>query len=140
MLYHGLAKLRGEGPQRSGELFESLGIRPGRGLAVATGLAETFAGVATILGIATRPAALAVLVTQAVAVTKVHGPKGYDNMQGGMEYNLSLMAIAAGLLLSGPGPVSAHGVAKRRVRGRGPAALLRRARASRAERALALLH
>ena len=68
MVYHGTSKLRGQGPDKTGQMFEQLGIQPGRAWAVATGVAETFAGVAAVLGIATRPAALAVLVTQAVAV------------------------------------------------------------------------
>ena len=88
MLYHGASKLRGDGPRQAGEMFESLGLKPGRFWATATGAAEAFAGAAALLGIATRPAALAVLVTQAVAVAKVHRAKGYDVTGGGMEYNL----------------------------------------------------
>ena len=125
MVYHGTSKLRGEGP--------------GRAWAVATGLAETFAGVAAVLGIATRPAALAVLVTQAMAVAKVHKPKGYDIMHGGMEYNLALMAIAAGLLIGGPGRVSAHEALEHAVEGRGARRLWRRARRPRLSRAIRLV-
>ncbi len=140
MLYHGLSKLRGEGPRLTGEAFESMGIRPGRGWAVATGAAEGFAGAAAILGIATRPAALAVLVTQAVAIAKVHRPKGYDVAKGGFEYNLALVAIALGLLVTGPGALSAHRAASRRARGGGGRFLLRRSRPTFSERALAILH
>src|SRR5579884_3767483 len=75
MVYHGLGKLRGEGPQQAGQHFEQMGLQPGKHLAVATGIAEAFAGAAAILGLWTRPAALAVLVTQAVAIGKVHGKK-----------------------------------------------------------------
>lgn len=139
MLYHGASKLRGEGPQRTAETFEQLGIRPAKPWAVATGLAEAFAGAAAVLGLATRPAALAVLVTQAIAVARVHARKGFDVMQGGMEYNLALMAIAAGLLLHGPGRVSAHGVVERAVAGRGAKRVWRRARPSALARAVHLL-
>jgi putative oxidoreductase len=134
MVYHGTAKLRGEGPEQTGQMFEQLGVRPGKRWAVATGLAETFAGVAAILGIATRPAAIAVLVTQAVAISKVHAPKGFDVMKGGMEFNLALMAIASALLLSGPGRVSAHGVVSRRANGRDPKRLFRKLRPTLATR------
>lgn len=139
MVYHGTSKLRGEGPVQTGQMFEELGITPGRAWAVATGLAETFAGVAAVLGIATRPAALAVLVTQAMAVAKVHKPKGYDIMHGGMEYNLALMAIAAGLLIGGPGRVSAHEALEHAVEGRGARRLWRRARRPRLSRAIRLV-
>jgi putative oxidoreductase len=132
-------------------MFESMGLRPGRPLAVATGLAESFAGAAAILGIATRPAALAVLVTQAVAIWKVHSPKGFSVLAGGMEYNLALMAIAAGLLVEGPRAVSLHRVVRNRT---GPARALtsrwprldalggfaRRARPTAMSRALDILH
>lgn len=141
MLYHGLSKLRGEGPERTAQMFESLGLRPGRPLAVATGLAESFAGAAAILGIATRPAALAVLFTQAVAIRKVHAPKGYDVMQGGMEYNLALVAMALQLLARPPGAVSAHRAVKRLMRRRQAwvPRLLGELRPTPAQRALATL-
>ncbi len=139
MLYHGLSKMLGNGPNEHGPMFESLGFRPDRRWAMATGLAETFAGAAAILGIATRPAALAVLVTQAVAVWKVHGPKGYSVMKGGMEYNLTLMATAAGLMLEGPRKVSLHGLRRSR-RPIWSRALPRAVRGGAVERALDVIH
>jgi putative oxidoreductase len=106
MVFHGLQKLRE--PEKIGAGFESLGISPGQRWARATGLAETFAGAAAILGVLTRPAALAVLTTQSIAVAKVHRKKGFDTTKGGFEWNLILMAVAAGLLVSGPGRLSVH--------------------------------
>ena len=85
-----------------------MGISPGRPWALATALAETFAGASALLGVLTRPAALAVLVTQSVAIAKVHRRNGFDVTKGGYEFNVALMAIAAGLLLAGPGRVSVH--------------------------------
>lgn len=142
MLYHGLQKLRGDGPAQTAAMFESMGLRPGRALAIATGIAETFAGAAAILGIATRPAALAVIATQAVAIVKVHAPKGYANLSGGMEYNLALVAIATELLAREPGAASLHRAATRRGRAPGMlASLLRRnAPMTFADRALAVVH
>jgi putative oxidoreductase len=142
MLYHGLSKLRGEGPGQTGAMFESLGIRPGRPWAIATGLAETFAGAAAILGIATRPAALAVLVTQAVAIRKVHAPKGFDVGKGGWEHNLGLIGIALSLLAHPPGAISAHRAARRVTRRSRtwPEAAFRHVRPTLGDRALALLH
>jgi putative oxidoreductase len=140
MLYHGLAKLRGKGPEETAGFFEAVGLRPARFFAIATGIAETFAGASAILGIATRPAALAVLAMQAVAVMKVLRPKGYDVARGGFEYNLALMAISLGLLARGPGPVSAHHVARRAAMGKGARRLLRQARPTLAARAVELLH
>src|SRR6478735_12668723 len=77
MLYHGLDKLRG--PQENmASHFEALGIRPARFWATATAITEACAGALTVLGVLTRPAALAVLVTQAVAVSKVTSRNGFD--------------------------------------------------------------
>jgi putative oxidoreductase len=128
MLYHGLSKLKEEGREQSGQFFEQVGIRPGKSLAVATGLAEVFAGASALLGFLTRPAAIAVLVTQAVAIAKVHAPKGFDVAKGGFEYNLALIAIAAGLLVAGPGLFSVHEGLEALAEGRGAKKLLRRAR------------
>lgn len=139
MLYHGIAKLRGDGPAQTGAVFESLGLKPGRPLAIATGVAEAFIGAAAVLGIATRPAAIATVVTQAVAIWKVHRPKGYAAQNGGMEYNLALIAVAAGFLLGRPRGLSVHGaIARRRMGGRGW--LARRVEPTAMDRALDLLH
>jgi putative oxidoreductase len=117
MIYHGASKLRGEGPAQTGQVFEQLGLKPGRTLAVLTGLAEVFAGASAILGIGTRLGALAVLVTQGVAVAKIHAPKGFSNLGGGYEFNLLLAAAALGLLVAGPGPLSIHELVERRLQG-----------------------
>jgi putative oxidoreductase len=139
MLYHGVQKLRDT--DQAARAFEGLGIKPAKPLARATALAETFAGAAALLGILTRPAALAVLVTQAVAIAKVHRPKGFDNTKGGFEYNLTLMAIAAGLLFAGPGHVSVREAVERAVTRRRFAGLVRprRRRWSRALRIALML-
>lgn len=119
MLYHGASKLRGDGPRHTAQMFEQIGIRPAKTWAVATGLAETFAGVAAILGVATRPAALAVLVTQAIAIKKVHAPKGFATYRGGYEFNLGLMATAVAMLLGGPGRYSLSSLLRRATAPRG---------------------
>src|SRR3954462_7874644 len=108
MVYHGLGKLRGGAPEQVGGWFESIGLRPGKPLAVAAGIAEVFAGVGAILGFWTRPAALAVLVTHAFAIKKVPGTNGYDITKGGFEHNLALMALAAAMSVAGPGLFSTH--------------------------------
>lgn len=116
MVVHGLAKLRKEGTEQHAGFFEQLGFKPGRPFVLATGVTEVLAGVSAILGFATRPAALAVLVTQAVAIAKVHGSKGFDITKGGYEFNVALCAIALGLLMRGPGQLSVHGALEGRVK------------------------
>jgi putative oxidoreductase len=106
MLYHGADKLRR--PRETAEGFEAMGIRPGGFWSRATGLAEAGAGLLALAGVLTRPAALAVLATQGAAVAKVHARNGFAAARGGYEHNLSLLAIAAALLLAGPGRFSSH--------------------------------
>jgi putative oxidoreductase len=139
MVYHGLGKLRGDAPEKTGQMFEQMGIQPGKQFAVATGIAELFAGVSALLGFWTRPAALAVLVTQAVAISKVHAKKGFDITKGGYEFNVALMAIAAAMLVAGPGLFSTHEGIERLVEGRGARKYLRRARPNGLLRAVRLL-
>jgi putative oxidoreductase len=115
MVFHGARKLSPGGVSEHAPMFESLGIRPPRFWVVATGLAEVLAGAMSIAGIFTRLGATAVLVTQGMAIAKVHARKGFNVQEGGFEFNLALMAMAAGLLLSGPGKISAHEVMERRT-------------------------
>jgi putative oxidoreductase len=128
MLFHGASKLKREATVQNAQFFESVGIRPGRPWVMATAAAEIFAGLSAILGVGTRLAALAVLATQGVAIARVHRPHGFSNQTGGFEFNLALMALATGLLIAGPGTLSAHELAEHRVRRSGK--LLKRLRPS----------
>ena len=139
MIYHGFSKLKEERREQTGQMFEQLGLRPGKPLAVATGAAELFAGIASVVGFLTRPAALAVLVTQAVAIAKVHGKKGFDITKGGFEYNLVLIAVALGMLLTGPGGFSLHEQLEHLAEGRGPKRLLNKMRPNPLLRVLKLI-
>ncbi|MBN8230142.1 DoxX family protein [Corallococcus macrosporus] len=116
MIHHGLAKLKKDGIAQSAGMFEQLGIKPGKPWALATGITELVAGVSSILGIATRLTAVGVIVTQAMAIAKVHGKNGFDMTKGGYEFNVALIAIALGTLMRGPGRVSLHSALERRVK------------------------
>ncbi len=126
MVYHGLSKLKKEGVEQTAGFFENIGIKPGRPWALATGWTELLAGALNLLGIGTRAAALSIIVTQTVAIAKVHASKGFDAQKGGYEFNLSLIAAALGLLLAGPGKVSVHQALLPRVSRRRGLGLLRR--------------
>lgn len=140
MLYHGYSKLKSGAPEQTAQFFGQLGIRPPKALGIATGVTEVFAGLSALLGVGTRLAAIATLVTQAVAIRKVHAAKGFDVTQGGFEFNLTLMAIAAGLLIAGPGRISAHEWLEHRAKRRSALTRLRpRSRAGRGVRLIKLL-
>ncbi len=109
-LGHGAQKAFGAfgGPGFGGAagFFGSLGLRPARfWTAVAVG-GELVAGLLFLLGLLMPVAALLVLGTMAVAIAKVHGPKGFFVQNGGFEYNLVLIVAAITLALVGPGAFS----------------------------------
>ena len=71
-----------------------------------TKLFGRLAGVLLVLGLLTPLAGLLVVATMAVAVAKVHGPKGFFVQNGGYEYNLVLAIAALALAATGPGAYS----------------------------------
>jgi putative oxidoreductase len=96
----------GPGFEAASGFIGSMGFRPAR---VWTALAvggELVAGLLFVLGLLTPLAGLLVLATMAVAIAKVHGPKGFFVQDGGFEYNLVLIIAAVALAATGPGALS----------------------------------
>ncbi len=105
LMPHGAQKLfgwfGGYGLAGTGEFFAgSLGMEPGILFALLAGLVEFVGGLALVLGLLTRPAALAVAVFMAVALS-VHVPNGFFWSNGGIEYPLMWGLMAVGILLRG---------------------------------------
>jgi putative oxidoreductase len=105
LIPHGAQKLfgwfGGYGLSATGQYFESsLGMSPGIVFAALAGFVEVFGGLALILGLLTRPAALAVAVFMAVALS-VHVPNGFFWTEGGYEYPLMWGLLAVSILLRG---------------------------------------
>jgi putative oxidoreductase len=107
---HGTQKLfgwfGGGGLDRTGQAFESLGMRPGRRNATAAGLAEAGGGAALAVGFAMPLAASALTATMLTAIHRVHRKNGPWTTNGGYEYNLVLIAAALALVEAGPGRLS----------------------------------
>jgi putative oxidoreductase len=107
---HGTQKLKGwfggHGLDATANMFESLGLHPGRRNATAAGLAEAGGGAALALGAATPFAAGALIGTMLTAIHRVHLKNGPWLSNGGYEYNLVLILAAALIAELGPGPIS----------------------------------
>jgi putative oxidoreductase len=107
---HGTQKLfgwfGGHGPDATGQMFESIGMRPGRRNALAAGAAEAGGGTALALGAATPLAASALIATMLTAINRVHLKNGPWATNGGYEYNLVLIAAVLALTELGPGTPS----------------------------------
>lgn len=107
---HGAQKLFGSfgggGLAGTGQWMASIGLEPGYLMALAAGSAEFFGGIALLLGLLTRPAALALTVAMLVAIITVHLPNGLFISNNGYEFGLALLAISIALLFSGGGKLS----------------------------------
>ena len=107
---HGTQKLKGwfggHGLDATANMFEQLGLRPGRQNAVAAGAAEAGGGAALALGAATPFAAAALIGTMLTAIHRVHLKNGPWITNQGYEYNLVLILAVALIAELGPGPIS----------------------------------
>ena len=111
LMPHGAQKLfgwfGGYGLEGTGGFFsQSLGLEPGLFWAALVGGVEFFGGLLLVLGLLTRPAALAVATLMAVAVLKVHLPNGFFWTSGGYEYPLLWGLIALAIAFKGGAELS----------------------------------
>lgn len=104
---HGAQKLfgwfGGYGLEGTGQWMASIGLEPGFLMALLAGAAEFFGGLALILGLLTRPAALVSAFTMVVAIFSVHASNGLFMANNGYEFALSLLAATAALTALGGG-------------------------------------
>lgn len=110
LMPHGAQKLfgwfGGHGLEATGQFFAgSMGMEPGIVFAFLAGFVEFFGGLALVLGLLTRPAALGVAVLLGVAMT-VHIPNGFFWSAGGYEYPLMWALLAVAIFLRGGGEAS----------------------------------
>lgn len=110
LMPHGAQKLfgwfGGHGLEATGQFFAAnLGMEPGILFAFLAGFVEFFGGLALVLGLLTRPAALGVAVLMGVAMT-VHLPNGFFWSAGGYEYPLMWGLLAVAIFLRGGGEAS----------------------------------
>lgn len=107
---HGAQKLfgwfGGNGLEGTAGWMASIGIEPGLPMALLAGSAEFFGGLALIVGLLVRPAAVALAVTMLVAIFAVHWSNGLFMADNGYEFALSLFAISVALVFSGGGKAS----------------------------------
>ena len=105
VLYHG-----------SGILFGAFGGPGPKGFAAylhlpvsygyLVGLAQFAGGLAILLGVFARIGTACVIVVMIGAIYRVHLPHGFDIGRGGMEFALTVLLLALGLFLTGPGSYS----------------------------------
>lgn len=100
---HGFQKLFLMGFGGVADMMGGLGV-PAPGLfAVIVTLVELLGGLALILGLFTRLAAIPLAVDMLVATLTVHLPNGFSAQNGGYEFTLVLLAAGVALAVAGPG-------------------------------------
>ncbi|WP_111657911.1 DoxX family protein [Isoalcanivorax indicus] len=116
---HGAQKLfgsfGGHGLEGTGQWMASIGLQPGYLMALAAGSAEFFGGIALLLGLLTRPAAVVLAFTMLVAIFAVHIGNGLFMSNNGYEFGLSLLAISVALAISGGGRASVDRLISQRL-------------------------
>ena len=100
---HGFQKLFAMGIGGVAGFLGQVGV-PAPGLfAVVVTLVELLGGLALVLGLFTRVAAISLSVDMLVATLTVHLSAGFFVSDGGYEFTLVLLAASAALAIAGPG-------------------------------------
>jgi len=107
---HGSQKLFGAfggyGLAGTAQYMESIGLAPGYLMATLAGGTEFFAGLALIIGLLVRPAALGLTFLSLVAIFSVHISNGLFMANNGYEFALALLGGSIAVLFEGAGKLS----------------------------------
>ena len=107
---HGSQKLfgwfGGGGLAGTAQWMESIGLAPGTLMAALAGGTEFLGGLALIVGLLARPAALGLTFTLLVAIFSVHIHNGLFMANNGYEFALALLGGTVAVLLEGAGKLS----------------------------------
>ncbi|MDX1633238.1 MAG: DoxX family protein [Marinobacter sp.] len=116
---HGAQKLfgwfGGYGLEGTGQWMASIGLEPGYLMALLAGGAEFFGGLALVVGLLTRPAAIVSALTMLVAIFAVHIDNGLFMANNGYEYALTLFVVSAALAIQGGGRFAVDNLLRARV-------------------------
>jgi len=116
---HGAQKLfgwfGGYGLEGTGQWLASIGLEPGYAMALLAGGVEFFGGLALVLGLLTRPAALVAAFTMLVAIFSVHIGNGLFMSNNGYEYALTLFVVTLALAVQGAGRFALDNLLQKQV-------------------------
>jgi len=105
VLYHGgqilFGAFGGPGPQAFAN-YQHIPLIGG----YLVGLAQLAGGFAILTGAFQRTGTLCVIIVMLGAIFRVHLPHGFNIANGGMEFALTVLLLALGLSISGPGAYS----------------------------------
>ena len=113
-IMHGGQKLFVYGLDGVAGSFGQMGIPAAGFFGPLVAFVEFFGGIAIVLGLLTRLAALGIGVTMVVAILTAHLKQGFFN-PGGIEFPLALLAAAVALVLTGAGAYSVDAAIAKRI-------------------------
>ena len=96
----------GPGIQGVSAMVKGLGFSPPLLWAWALACSEFIGGLFVLFGVFPRIGAAVIGIAMAVAIAKVHGPKGFFLMQGGFEYPFLILMVCISIIISGAGRFS----------------------------------
>ncbi|HEX4547926.1 DoxX family protein [Pseudomonas sp.] len=107
---HGSQKLfglfGGYGLAGTAQYMDSIGLHPGYLMATLAGGTEFFAGLALMIGLLVRPAALGLTFLSLVAIFTVHISNGLFMANNGYEFALALLGGSLAVMIEGAGKLS----------------------------------
>ena len=115
-IMHGGQKLFVYGLDGVAGSFAQMGIAAAALMGPLVAFVEFFGGIAIVLGLLTRLAAVGISATMVVAILTVHLKAGFFN-PGGIEFPLSLLGTAITLAITGAGAFSLDALLAKRFAG-----------------------
>lgn len=88
------------------QFFADIGLHPAFPLMIAVGLVESIGGILVVLGLLTRPAALAAAITTGTAALYAHLPYGFYVEQNGIEFAGLWAIVLLFIAIRGGGAIS----------------------------------
>lgn len=112
-LAHGSQKVFGAfgggGPASAVEAARMIGFEPAFVFGFLLAMSEFGGGLFLLIGLLTRWATLPLMFVMSVAISTVHGPKGFFLENGGFEYTWVILGGLMALLFLGSGSLSLDG-------------------------------
>ena len=108
--YHGTQKLfgwfGGDGIAGTTAFLDGMGLPVARVFAILLAVVETVSAVAFLVGAGVRLFSVLISFLMLGGIVAIHWANGWNFMNGGIEFNVAIIAMCLGLLLRGAGHAS----------------------------------
>jgi putative oxidoreductase len=105
-IFHGYEKVSGSGNEAGANWAAAMPKPPTKIEQLAVAYGELAGGIALAIGFLSRLAALGLVGIMAGAIYTLTGEKGFSALQGGYEYNATLIVMCVAVILMGSGTIA----------------------------------